>query len=391
MKNRLWTKGLVYLLVECFVVVSAFSIIGISKSYEDINQVNIYSTANNRVIMCTGFWNPTGSMLTSFSTDPELNPNGWDGENWEGLGYDIYSYFPKPGVYTGMFEVDYQDTWNDFWNVTNQIHPFVIISFGAGNGPWEIEYNARNLDYWINDDIIPRQPTPCPPDEFESVGFVRHSSLPVQQIADAVNAQTSINAWVDWDGDPGMYLCEYIAYLGMWYHDIHNMSDDPAPCRAAGFIHVNPGVPVEDAIIATEITLRETISYLSNINIPPNAPSITGRENGKPGEEYFYNFSTADADNDNVYYFINWGDGTNSGWLGSYNSDEEISAKHVWNEKGTYNITIKAKDVFNAESDWATLVVSMPYSYDKPLSQIVQWLFQRFANAFPLLRHLTGY
>ncbi len=391
MKNRLWMKGFVYLLVECFVVVSAFSIIGISKSYEDINQVNIYSTANNRVIMCTGFWNPTGSMLASFSTDPELNPNGWEGENWEGLGYDIYSYFPKPGVYTGMFEVDYQDTWHDFWNVTNQIHPFVIISFGAGNGPWEIEYNARNLDYWINDDIIPRQPTPCPPDEFESVGFVRHSSLPVQQIADAVNAQTSINAWVDWDGDPGMYLCEYIAYLGMWYHDIHNMSDDPAPCRAAGFIHVNPEVPVEDAIIATEITLRETISYLSNINIPPNAPSITGRENGKPGEEYSYNFSTADADTDNVYYFINWGDGTNSGWFGSYNSDEEISVKHVWNEKGTYNITIKAKDVFNAESDWATLVVSMPYSYDKPLSQIVQWLFQRFANTFPLLRHLTGY
>ena len=43
------------------------------------------------------------------------------------------------------------------------------------------------------------------------------------------------------------------------------------------------------------------------------------------------------------------------------------------------------------ESDWATLTVTMPYSYIKPFPQLFGKLFQRFPNAFPLLRQLMGY
>jgi pyrrolidone-carboxylate peptidase len=390
MYKQILDKSLVFMIIGLFLIVSVFAGISGSKNVKNLSQVDANLTTKKRVIMCTGFWNPTGLMLTPFSTDPELNPNGWEGENWEGLGYDIYSYFPKPGVYTGIFEVDYQDTWEDFWNVTNQIHPFAIISFGAGDGPWEIEYNARNLDLWLNDDKSPYQPTPCPPDDTQSVGYIRHSSLPVQQIEAAVNNLTTIEAWVDWDGNPGKYLCEYIAYLGMWYQNIHNTTNDPNPCRVAGFIHVNSGVSATEAMKAAKITILETITYLSSINIPPNTPIITGLENGETGEEYTYNLSTRDADIDNVYYLIDWGDGTNSDWIGSYNSGEEITAKHVWNKKGTYIIKAKAKDVFNAESDWATLTVTMPYSYNKPILQSLELLFQRFPNAFPILRNLVG-
>ena len=49
-------------------------------------------------IMLTSYWPPTNEMLAKFSTDPALNPGGWQGQNWEGRGYDIYSYFPTfPG------------------------------------------------------------------------------------------------------------------------------------------------------------------------------------------------------------------------------------------------------------------------------------------------------
>jgi pyrrolidone-carboxylate peptidase len=388
MANEIINKSLVFVIIGLFIGISVFTGISSSKSTKDLSQVTGNLTTKQRVIMCTGFWNPTGSMLVPFSTDSELNPNGWQGGNWEGLGYDIYSYFPKPTDYTGMFEVDYQDTWDDFWNVTNQIHPFAIISFGAGTGPWEIEYNARNLDLWLNDDNSPYQPTPCPPDNSASVGFIRHSSLPVQQIEDAVNEQTTLRAWVDWDGNPGAYLCEYVAYLGMWYQSIHNSTVDPYPCRVAGFTHVNSGVAVDEAMKATKITIRETIHYLSSINIPPNTPIITGPKNGTTGEEYEYKCRAGDADVDDIYYFIDWGDGTNSGWIGSFYAGEEITEKHVWSEKGSYSITVKAKDVFNAESDWATLTVTMPCSYDRSIPQFLELLFQRFPNAFPLLRHL---
>jgi pyrrolidone-carboxylate peptidase len=391
MSKRIVNKSFVFVIIGLLIWLSVFTGISGSKNVEDLYQANINITTKQRVIMLTGFWNPSGQMIAPFSTDPELNPDGWEGKNWQGLGYDIYSYFPKPGAYTGMFEVDYQNTWEDFWNVTNQIHPIAIISFGAGDGPWEIEYNARNLDLWTDDDKSPYQPTPCPPDNTVSVGYVRHSSLPVQQIADAVNNQTTLRAWVDWDGNPGAYLCEYVAYLGMWYQNIHNTTDDPYPCRVAGFIHVRSGVALAEAKKATQITILQTITYLSSINIPPDTPIITGPENGTTGEEYTYKFSTRDADIDNVYYLIDWGDGTNSDWIGSYASGEEITAKHIWNEKGTYIIKAKAKDVFDAESNWATLTVTMPCSYDKPISQFLESLFQRFPHAFSILRHLMGY
>jgi pyrrolidone-carboxylate peptidase len=391
MSKEVIDKSLVFATIGLLILVSVFTSISSSKSVEDFYQVNRNLTTQHRVIMCTGFWNPTGLMLAPFSTDPELNPDGWKGENWEGLGYDIYSYFPKPGEYTGMFEVDYQDTWEDFWNVTSQIHPIGIISFGAGAGPWEIEYNARNLDVWINDNEPPYQPTPCPPDDTKPVGYVRHSSLPVQQIADAVNSQTTLDAWVDWDGNPGMYLCEYIAYLGMWYQDIHNTKDDPYPCRTAGFIHVNSGVAVEVAMNATKITIRETIKYLSSINIPPDIPTINGPANGKVGVATEYNFTTTDPESDEVYYFIDWGDTTNSSWIGPYPSGDIITQPHTWSKKGTYTIKAKAKDIYGNESDWAQLQVTMPCSYNNPFLPFWIKLFERFPHAFPILRYLLGY
>ncbi|MCD6108537.1 MAG: hypothetical protein J7J89_03585, partial [Thermoplasmata archaeon] len=58
-----------------------------------------------------------------------------------------------------------------------------------------------------------------------------------------------------------------------------------------------------------------------------------------------------------------WGDGTNSGWLGPYNSGETVEASHSWSEKGEYSIKVKAKDINGLESEWSDpLVISMPLS-----------------------------
>ena len=66
-------------------------------------------------------------MIKQFSTSHYLNPDGWKGENWDNLGYDIYSYFPKPGLYNGTFEVDYQNTWNDFWKITYVLKRIFVV------------------------------------------------------------------------------------------------------------------------------------------------------------------------------------------------------------------------------------------------------------------------
>ncbi len=96
------------------------------------------------------------------------------------------------------------------------------------------------------------------------------------------------------------------------------------------------------------------------IDRPPNTPSITGPAQGKPGVAYLYTFTTTDPDGDVVYYYIDWGDGQVSEWVGPHQSGATATVTHQWTEKGTYTIQAKAKDVFDVESGWASLEVTMP-------------------------------
>ena len=233
-------------------------------------------------ILLTGYWPPTNEMLRKFSTDPNQNPGGWQGQNWEGRGYDIYAFFPEfPGGTgsnpkgNGDFEIDYQDvgSWQppsaatgDFWRITGTVHPVAIMSYGQGDGPWEMEYNARNLSSWSSDYLSPTQPTPSPPDTTQSSGYVRHSTLPVDAIVEAVNSSgTGINAWIDWDGNPGAFLCEYMAYHDGWYQSLHGDPCDQYYCTAAGFTHLAAGVSPANGTTAVEAALRALISQLDSV------------------------------------------------------------------------------------------------------------------------------
>ena len=111
---------------------------------------------------------------------------------------------------------------------------------------------------------------------------------------------------------------------------------------------------------ATNVTLRETIKYLNRINNPPNIPTIEGPSSGKPGTEYTYTFVATDPEGHDVSYYIEWGDDSTSSWTRYRESGREFNSSHTWDEEGTYEIRVKAKDSYDAESDWRTLEVSMP-------------------------------
>jgi len=125
--------------------------------------------------------------------------------------------------------------------------------------------------------------------------------------------------------------------------------------------------------------------------LPPDTPTIHGPTKGKPGNLYLYTFATIDPEGDIVYYCIDWGDGQISEWVGPYHSGATASLTHEWDEKGTYTIQAKAKDIYGNESDWGTLQVHMPLSYEPPHFQFFDWLFERFPQAFPILRYLLRY
>lgn len=178
----------------------------------------------------------------------------------------------------GDLEVDYQDTSYDFWRLADEVKPVAIITFSrasARNPPrWEVEAKQRNLQTWINDYEAPFQPTPAPPDGSQPAGYVRESSLPMQDIVDAVAAANlGITPFIS-ENYGGGFLSEFIAYHGTWYQDLHSDPDDPAWCVAAGHVHVDYSMSLDQAIAATDVTLRVLTEYVDSI-IPEPASLAT--------------------------------------------------------------------------------------------------------------------
>lgn len=114
-------------------------------------------------------------------------------------------------------------------------------------------------------------------------------------------------------------------------------------------------------------------------NTPPNAPTINGPTHGKVGETIPYEINATDPDGHGVYFFIIWGDDTNTGWIGPYNSSEVVTISHKWDKKGTYTISAKARDVGGYESNWASLKVTIPRIKVAANSLILQF-FERLQS-----------
>ena len=134
-------------------------------------------------------------------------------------------------------------------------------------------------------------------------------------------------------------------------------------------------------------------SALITINEPPNKPAKpSGQTNGKAGTLYTYSSTTTDPNGGQVYYWFDWGDNTTSGWVGPYASGAPGNASHTWTSQGSYNIQVKAKDAYDTESIWSDpLSVTMPKNKAFTFNfNLLNWLFERFPNAFLILRYVSG-
>ncbi|HIH28787.1 MAG TPA: hypothetical protein HA260_03180, partial [Thermoplasmata archaeon] len=126
-------------------------------------------------------------------------------------------------------------------------------------------------------------------------------------------------------------------------------------------------------------------------NQPPWSPIITGPTTGNAGQTYNYTFISVDPEEKYVIYFIEWGDSSNSGWIGPFQSGESVNVSHSWTTRGTYTIKAKAKDMQNAESDWGSLSIKMPMGSSERTMLFMHFFdkfFERFPSAFPLLQNL---
>ena len=145
-----------------------------------------------------------------------------------------------------------------------------------------------------------------------------------------------------------------------------------------------------------ELLLGEHVYFLDDLfesfNQPPKKPSTPkGPIMGKIGEIYTYQSQTTDPEEDELQYIFDWGDGTNSGWLGPYNSGETCKASHAWQKTGYYSVKARAKDIEGLESEWSDpLIILMPKNKFLPNNLFLR-LFEIFPNVLPILRCIVDF
>ena len=124
------------------------------------------------------------------------------------------------------------------------------------------------------------------------------------------------------------------------------------------------------------------------LNEPPTAPVINGPTNGQVGIEYDWTFFSTDTEGQDITYYVDWGDECGGGkYHGPYPSGQAITLSYTYQTKDTYIINSDAIDSEGAVSPRSSLEVTMPRNKIQQ-NLFIQKLFDRFPNAFPILRYI---
>ena len=280
-----------------------------------------------------------------------------------------------------------------------------IVEFGELRRPDQRAYNDANnnhrLDpgeewYWWfdddgdgnvdNDEIQESQNT-------TRIGDFTYSNL--EGLANETNiftGGTTLKADRNKDGiTTTKELYEYsINYLNEAHNgddDLDGLIDEDGP----DFEENSTGINIiyidndEDGLIDEDPAPPSFAFWYNELPSKPSKP--TGQVKGKPDEEYTYSTMSTDPEYDDIYYWFDWGDGTNTGWVGPFMSGQPCNAQHSWDEKGDYQVKVKSRDRCYAESPWSDpLTVSMPKN--KAINRNFLNIFYNHPNIYKLLQYL---
>jgi PKD repeat protein len=141
-------------------------------------------------------------------------------------------------------------------------------------------------------------------------------------------------------------------------------------------------VKVKDELNNENIEITEVTVNI--FNTQPNKPDTPeGEVNGEIGIEYIYTSVGTDPEGDQIFYFWDWGDDNDSGWIGPYNSGQLCELSYIWIQKGDYEIKVRLKDSNGLLSDWSDpLQISMPKN--QRISHLIYDLIDLIIQRYPI-------
>jgi len=350
--------------------------------HDNARGIDIYSSNRNEIIGCNIYDNKVGCILNGYA--PSKNKIILNNIYYNERGLEIHNAGSNNYIYHNNFVGNivrngYNQGGSNFWD----------DGYPSGGNYWD-DYTGEDTDgdgigdtaYYFPENGIDYYPL-----------IDLNASIPPSKPEKPSGNTTGKNGieytYSSSSKDPNS---DQIFYNFSWGEG--NYSGWMGPYHSAEIITASHAWPVSGKYQVKVIAKDEEgllSSWSDSLSVyigVPNPPTITGPTTGTSGVEYNYTFVTIDPDGDDVWYYIGWGDSSNSGWLGPYNSGEEVVKSHTWDGQGEYTIRAKARDIFEAESGWGYLEVTMPvnqHSYSFPL---LQRLLERFPNAFPILRNL---
>ncbi len=183
-------------------------------------------------------------------------------------------------------------------------------------------------------------------------------------------------------GSDHYYFWEF-GFNAIFYAEYHFNEYYHSPEDTIEHMNISYAVKSTKLIVATLAELSEPVDAPSK----PARPS--GSSRGKSGEEYTYTSVTIDPQDNQIFYMFDWGDGTDSGWLGPYNSGDGCSASHIWDRIGIYKVKVKAKDTNENESPWSDpAIVSMPKNKTIAINPLILQFLENHSHLFPILRQI---
>ncbi len=344
-------------------------------------------------ILDYGYWKPSGSAEDIEAIKTQIMEGGpvtssimvtyyiHGKDNFLDWGFEHHDpddYYPYPGPTDDVNHIITIVGWKDDPLIGNGGYWICKNSWGQDwgyNGFFNVEYGSLNIDSyqiaWVEynpDDIVNWLPVidaggPYYEDVGEEVTF--DGSGCFDHEGDIISCEWEFG---DGNNESGMITTNTYDSIGVYTVTL--------------IVTDNDGNTVNDT----------TWAFIGRSNDPPDEPTIKGPRKGKNETEYDYTFSAIDPDGDDLYYYIYWGDMEPLElWIGPYSSGDKIILNHTWVEEGNYTIKVKAKDCYGFKSDWATRDIKMPknkqFIFNFPL---LSWLFDRFPNAFPILRYMLG-
>jgi hypothetical protein len=111
------------------------------------------------------------------------------------------------------------------------------------------------------------------------------------------------------------------------------------------------------------LPLGAALVLLAGCKRPPAVPVLTCSHNGTAGVAFEVKVSAVEPDQEDVSYLLDWGDGAAEDWSIPYPSGQELPFTHVYEQRDTYELRARARDIQGSESDWSPpCTLAMPYS-----------------------------